>query len=313
MLPLPGLNKIIISFVLLVVLPLPVLTAQVAQSTDIIPNTAESRVQSWAKVRQPLSLVREQKEEIIFQRSTVSNVKYLVIDEGFAVYQLFIPEHEGEYPVAGAGTWVIKRDGENGTFEQAKVFLLSDQEFFVRLFPSGENYVLMDVVLAGDLIHQGVRIPMSLEMLLQQPFSSIIAFSRYLVDWGVFLIDFDHGAWEKLSQIAEEYGKGEGLPEIFRKPQPPVRIMTDRLRSTIFLLACQEPGTIVSGTVVESLRDDAEGVTREVMVFPFFDAEKRFRMLTFVGGRYVSPHTLVAQFPEAYFLLSARKPDAFSF
>ncbi len=288
---------------------------QTALSATEIPSSAEARAQYWEHVRQPLRLVIQQEAETLIQHSSVQRVQYRVITELDVVYQLFLLEQNGEFPVLGAGNYIIKRNRADGAYEQVKIFLLPDRDFFVRIFPGGDSYSMMDVVIAGDAAHSSIRVPMSFDRILQVPFSWVQEATSWLVNWEAYQLSDDLGAYGRLQAIAEQYGNNQSFEPLFLPASEEARrIELSHLRREAYLVACREPGSILSGVIVDSLRDDAPPLTAgELVVFPYVDQAGAFRMISFVGGEFVSIHSLIAQFPNAWFLLRERRPDSFVF
>lgn len=102
-----------------------------------------------------------------------------------AFYLVLAAARGGDYPIWAQGSWVIKRDLEDGRFLQAKVFLRSDPGCFLRIFPSGGRS-LMDVVLYGAVLNKDVILPASLDQVLTSPISAIVAWTEDLVDWDLW-------------------------------------------------------------------------------------------------------------------------------
>jgi hypothetical protein len=105
---------------------------------------------------------------------------------GGALYYLFLNEEGSSFPIAGSGSWIIKREQADGQFLQAKVFFRSDPGSFLRLFPAG-NRTSMDVFLFGLQVDRRVPLPLPFTELLVQPFERIRQLSASLVAWDLLL------------------------------------------------------------------------------------------------------------------------------
>ncbi|AFG38020.1 hypothetical protein Spiaf_1969 [Spirochaeta africana DSM 8902] len=276
------------------------------------PDSAVVRAGYARALQAPLREVIGRPDEIHLSRYHGHRIKYRVLTEGDGVYQLFLVEHRGEFPIDGAGSYVIKRNRDSGVFEQVKIFLLSDSEFFVRIFPDPVRGSRMDVVIAGDTVHRSVRVPLQFNRVLVEPFDLVAALTRNVVDWDRFRAQ-DALSWsEQLQETARRFQATGKLADVFLAPEPTEMIPLDRLRSRLFHEYQQEPGRVVSGVVYPSRFHTDNPETDEIVIFPYITESGRFRMTAFAGQQQISVHSLVAQFPEAYFALSVRRPDSLS-
>ena len=97
-------------------------------------------------------------------------------------YQLFINEADGRFPVYSQGTYIIKRNLEDGKFVQIKVFLKQHTECYARIYPLDDR-TMMEVVLYGKTIYSDINLPFSFADVLVEPFGEIIDASSGVVDW----------------------------------------------------------------------------------------------------------------------------------
>lgn len=109
-------------------------------------------------------------------------VLYRTEEHSGHLYQLFIPEHDGRYPVYAAGSYIIKRSLETGAFVQVKIFTRSDEEFFVRIRPAGRRSE-MSVILNGRELYRQTPVPIPFAQVLLLPFAEVMRSTRHLVDW----------------------------------------------------------------------------------------------------------------------------------
>jgi hypothetical protein len=115
-----------------------------------------------------------------------SRVLFRIERAGSSLYTLFLNERGAAFPIDSSGSWVIKRQLEDGGFVQAKVFFRSDPGCFVRLFPSG-NRTQMEVFLLGIPVGRRVQLPVAFASLLTAPFARIQELSRSQVRWDLLL------------------------------------------------------------------------------------------------------------------------------
>ncbi|MBN1686127.1 MAG: hypothetical protein JW852_05705 [Spirochaetales bacterium] len=111
-----------------------------------------------------------------------STVSMQMLSQNDSIYLLFTNEEEGDYPLYSRGSYVIRRDWEDGAFSQIKVFIRSEPGSFVRIRPAGRRS-LMDVYLLDALLYKGVVLPLSVEQISVEPFSKIVELTRSQVDW----------------------------------------------------------------------------------------------------------------------------------
>ncbi len=276
-------------------------------------DTSEARSSYARAVRAPLGEVVDRSSEVLFQRTNGRRVQYQVITEGDGVYQIFSIENDGIFSVDGAGTFIIKRNRDTGVFEQVKIFLLPDADFFVRVFPDEIRGSRMDVVLAGDRIHQNIRVPIEFQRVLTEPFDSIVRLTRHVVDWNVLREQESLNYRDTIIDLAREYRDAGELSDAFRTPREPEVVPVGRLRSFLFFVYQQEPGSVVTGSIFPSQYRTEERLTGEIVIFPYVDRDGSFRMVAFAEDQLVSVHSLVAQFSDNFFEAVVLSPDAFSF
>lgn len=146
-------------------------------------------------------------EQVFRQSVTGARVKYEIRTQNGAFYLLFLNEvpfetANGGFPVYGAGSYIIKRDIDDGSFSQAKVFLQTDPGFFVRLFPH-EDRTRMDVFAAGERLYHDVIIAAPFEKLLFAPFSRVVEMTSGIVEWSFLIPDVEVGRYEAVRTMAE--------------------------------------------------------------------------------------------------------------
>lgn len=286
---------------------------QTRPSQFFFPDSSETRLSYQPRLTGPLRDVIGRPDQVHLQRSTSRRIQYRVITEGDGVYQLFLVEHGNEFPVAGAGSYIIKRNRDDGSFEQVKIFLRTDQDFFVRVFPGSANVSRMDVVLAGDVVHRSVRVPLSFERILLEPFDMLADVSRHVVDWNRLGIVYDEDDDTRAYQIARYFAETGQLPDVYRSQPDSKIIPVDILRSNVFRIYTEQPGSIISGVIYSSEHQQSSPVTDRVMIVPYQESSGRFRMATFIAGEAVSIHSLHAQFSADYLHAEIYLPDAFLF
>jgi len=160
--------------------------ASAPSTGTLIPENDEARSRLRDLFYAPSGSLIAVEEKILRQQSTGSLVKFEVRRQSGKIYYLFLNERGSEFPVAGLGNYIIKRNPENGRFDQIKVFTADHPDCFIRLFPSGTR-TSMDVYLYGLAVDRGVLLPADLQSFLTEPFTKIKKLSGATVHWDQLL------------------------------------------------------------------------------------------------------------------------------
>ncbi|MBN1835738.1 MAG: hypothetical protein JW820_07800 [Spirochaetales bacterium] len=169
----------------------------------------------------PRTLPGAESGRIFAQRSATHRVKVRIERQERGLYALFLNQRppgqrapgdvDLEYPVAGAGSYIIKRDLRDGSFVQAKIYLRDDPGCFVRLFPQGERCTL-DAYLFGVPVARRVIVPMRFDEALLEPFARVMRLTEATVRWERFFERGEPDADRRSRAVAQEIrGRLEGL------------------------------------------------------------------------------------------------------
>ena len=142
-----------------------------------------------------------QRPVIVSQSDGAANVSFRTEAHSGALYLVFANQEGREFPVAGAGTFIIKRSLKDGSFLQAKVFVQDDPGCYLRLFPRSDRTV-MDIFLFGMPFQAQIVLPVAFDRLLTSPVERIIDLSSSSVDWPLVLSPDQSLADQRLSQVA---------------------------------------------------------------------------------------------------------------
>lgn len=123
---------------------------------------------------------------IVNQSSGAGQVSFRADSQSGALYLVFANQTGRNFPVAGAGTFIIKRSLTDGSFLHAKVFVQNDPGCYLRLFPQNDRTV-MDVFLSGEPFLSQVVLPVAFERLLTAPLARIMDLTGNSIDWSVLL------------------------------------------------------------------------------------------------------------------------------
>jgi hypothetical protein len=138
-----------------------------------------------------------------------------------AFYAVFSPARKEGFPVYGQGSWIVKRNMEDGSFIQAKVFMRSEPQVFIRLYPFKDDRTKLEFIAYGGVLAKDVLLPVSFREALFLPVSRITGMCGNAVDWSV--LDPD--------------------PALYA----PVRGMVAKIRAWLPRLAYEDDGAVDSG------------------------------------------------------------------
>jgi hypothetical protein len=173
-----------------------------APASPVLPvENAEARAQLHDTIFGPVRDVSRSRGRVLAQRTGAPRVSFQVEVQSGAVFMIFANARGSAFPLAAAGTYIIKRSMADGSFLQAKVFLQDDEETYVRLTPDGDR-TMMDVVLFHLPFQSHVTLPVPFDSLVTSPFSRVMDLSRASVDWGLVLAPAQDEADQRLQEIA---------------------------------------------------------------------------------------------------------------
>jgi hypothetical protein len=138
---------------------------------------------------------------VIVNQTGGGQVSFQADAQSGSLYLVFANREGRSFPVAGAGTFIIKRSLKDGRFLQAKVFVQNDPGCFLRLFPRSDRTV-MDVFLSGELFLSQVVLPVAFERLLTAPLARIMDLTGNSIDWPLLLAPSPGPGDIRLAQVA---------------------------------------------------------------------------------------------------------------
>ncbi|MGA2639727.1 MAG: hypothetical protein ABSG21_02345 [Spirochaetia bacterium] len=150
------------------------------------PENVEARSRMADVIFAPIREAASAGRQVISQMEGAAKVQFQPDEQSGALYFVFANQSGVEYPVDGAGAFIIKRSLKNGSFLQAKIFVQDGPGTFLRLFPQGDR-TLMDVYLFGEPFQMRIALPVSFDHLLTAPLSSIMGWSAEVVNWPLVL------------------------------------------------------------------------------------------------------------------------------
>ncbi|MBU0956045.1 MAG: hypothetical protein KKI09_11510 [Spirochaetes bacterium] len=152
-------------------------------SLSQIPDSADLRTKYWDTFLETGS--RAATDQTIYDSNAWGHWQISRLNQAGSVYTIISPAKGDQWPVHAQGSWIIKRAGNTGSWEQAKIFLRSDPELYIRLYPHG-NRTHLDVLAYGAVLYHQVIIPLSFRQVLTRPLADIIKMTADIVDWSVF-------------------------------------------------------------------------------------------------------------------------------
>jgi hypothetical protein len=168
-----------------------------ATASISVPENHEARKKLEDLFYAPVAALIDVQERVLQQTSAGSRVKFETRGQNGHLYYLFQNEEDSSFSVDARGSYIIKRDSENGRFVQIKIFYRSEPGCFVRLFPD-KHRTSMDVYLYGIAVDQGVLLPVEFEQFLILPFTKVIQLSGSTVRWERLL----YRRWDPVEELA---------------------------------------------------------------------------------------------------------------
>lgn len=217
-----------------------------------LPENVEARRHFHRTVIGSISTVAAVQDTRFEQSATLHPVRFEVQRTPDHVYLLFLNQRRhitdgsraNGFPIAGAGSWVVRRSGKDGSFEQIKVFLADHPDFFVRIFPNGDRST-MEVILAGDTVYRDLTVPLAFTRILRLPFADVMRSTAAVVDWSLFAAPPHHNEYRTVEAIVRRM-----RPELAVLPDAPDGAM-DRHGNLVSIdtlaMQSQEPGFNCSG------------------------------------------------------------------
>lgn len=169
--------------ILLLAVPLFPQYARFAED-EIVPDNSAARLYAEELIFAPVGEIPLTDREFLEPYPGAPDALYRTEVQNDHLYQLFLNEHGGRFPVYGAGSYIIKRSLEDGQFVQAKVFLRTDEGFFARIFPNGSRS-RMNLFINGKQLYNEIPVPLRFEEVLLAPFREVVEATRHLVDWSL--------------------------------------------------------------------------------------------------------------------------------
>lgn len=107
-----------------------------------------------------------------------------------SVYLIFENKLPGVDSSFTAGTYIIRRNRENGRFVEARVRLKNRSDTSLKFYPDNGRS-RMDIYLFNTKVFENVLIPMGFEELLLQPIQKIISLTQHTIDWDLLFVKGD--------------------------------------------------------------------------------------------------------------------------
>jgi hypothetical protein len=168
-----------------------------------LPENWETRARFRDVIFDAVGDVAAHTPVIVGQTVGAEKVSFKAEAQSGAVYLVFANQVGREFPVAGAGTFIIKRSLRDGGFLQAKVFVQDDPGCYLRLFPLSDRTV-MDIFLFGMPFQSQIVLPVAFDRLLTSPVERIMDLSSSSVDWPLVLAPAQSQADQRLSQVISD-------------------------------------------------------------------------------------------------------------
>jgi len=177
-----------------------------SSSSAFIPENAEIRSIYTGLLFAPLNEVKNAPERIHVQTSSSTRVLFQIKEQNDHLYFLFTNEEEYKFPLYSSGSYIIKRSKIDGSFVQIKIFIRSDKDTFLRIFPYKDRSK-MDVYLQGYPVYKNVNIPLSFNSLLFLPFSRIKDATKSSINWDLIEAPEPDSGYNRIEKMIAEIRK----------------------------------------------------------------------------------------------------------
>ena len=168
-----------------------------------LPENWEARSLLRETIFAPVGDAARHARVIVNQSNGGGQVSFEADAQSGALYLVFANREGRSFPVAGAGTFIIKRSLKDGSFLHAKVFVQNDPGCFLRLYPRNDRTV-MDVFLSGEPFLSQVVLPVAFERLLTSPLARIMDLTGNSIDWSLLLAPSSGPGDMRLARVAQE-------------------------------------------------------------------------------------------------------------
>lgn len=182
-------------------------------NTTLFPDAVDLRTSLRSSLTASAWTARRLPTESYVSETAGRRVRFQVQLQNDAFYLILTNANEEGFPLYSAGSYIIKRSLEDGSFVQAKIFLKSDPGSFVRISPLGDRSKL-ELYLYGTLAYRNLVLPLSFEELLFVPFSRIVSLTANRVDWGLIFPATPPGVSPIPTMISRLQKQVELLPDM---------------------------------------------------------------------------------------------------
>jgi hypothetical protein len=167
-----------------------------------VPENAEARMALKEAIFGSVRAAAAEPRRVIEQLGSRSKVAFEADVQEGALYLVFANQAGAGFPIAGPGTFIIKRSLKDGSLLQAKVFLQPDPGCFLRISPlAGGARTSMSLYLFGELFQRDIVVPARFEGLLTAPVSRLMQLTSGAVDWPLALPQARTAADERVARV----------------------------------------------------------------------------------------------------------------
>ncbi|MCX7039958.1 MAG: hypothetical protein NT005_12605 [Spirochaetes bacterium] len=167
-----------------------------------VPENAEARMALKEAIFGSVRAAAAQPRRVIEQPASRSKVAFEADVQEGALYLVFANQAGAGFPIAGAGTFIIKRSMRDGSLLQAKVFLQPDPGCFLRISPlDGGARTSMSLYLFGEPFQRDIVVPARFEGLLTAPVSRLMQLTSTAVDWPLALPPARSPADQRIARV----------------------------------------------------------------------------------------------------------------
>jgi len=169
----------------------------------LLPDSSWVRQQYLDRMTDPMQQLPEPLRDFVFSATGDSVLVRTYEQQGHRYFVFIHPHGDEEFEIATPGTWIVRRNRENGDINQIKIFLQADEGSYIRLQPHGRN-TRMEVSLGGYTLYRNIPVPISMTRALSLPFETLQRATTGLVDWDLVLVDPTDYRYQVVADLAGE-------------------------------------------------------------------------------------------------------------
>jgi hypothetical protein len=187
------------------------------QKNEILrfPENYEIRQQLKEELLEPLLDIKPETQVFpLWGKEYRVKFEKLINQDG--VFYSFINESEQGFIRDSRGSYTIKRNLGDGTFQWFKTVVRSESFCYLKITPD-YNRCFLDLYLFKELLYQKIVLPIDFQTLVFEPFAKIVQLTEDIINWQLVLYRGNREDYYEIKKIIER----------IRKLRPSIKEMDD--------------------------------------------------------------------------------------